>query len=269
MTGMAKTPDIGLDDVRVNYNAIGIDLIEAMYSDDYLSMGGIASTDILARKSGIGKDSRILDVGSGLGGPALHLAAVYGCRVTGLDVIELNILEAEKRAKTRQLDHLVDFTLGDATDMPFSNGTYDVILGQDAWCHIGEKNQLIEECARVLAPNGTIAFTDWLQTGQMDDQFQREILSAFASPGLATLESYHTLLTNHGFSNIEQEDIGEDFVNEYRRTVTRLKNMEEQVTRKYSSRVFQIVLEKNSLILRALEEDKMGGGRFVGNKQSV
>jgi len=77
------------------------------------------------------------------------------------------------------------------------------------------------------------------------------------------------LLTNHGFSNIEQEDIGEDFVNEYRRTVTRLKNMEEQVTRKYSSRVFQIVLEKNSLILRALEEDKMGGGRFVGNKQSV
>jgi hypothetical protein len=45
--------------------------------------------------------------------------------------------------------------------------------------------------------------------------------------------------------------------------------MEEQVTRKYSSRVFQIVLEKNSLILRALEEDKMGGGRFVGNKQSV
>jgi len=77
------------------------------------------------------------------------------------------------------------------------------------------------------------------------------------------------LLTNHGFSNIEQEDIGEDFVNEYRRTVTRLKNMEEQVTRKYSSRVFQIVLEKNSLILRALEKDKMGGGRFVGNKQSV
>jgi len=269
MTGMAKTPDIGLDDVRVNYNAIGIDLIEAMYTDDYLSMGGIASTDILARRSGIGKDSRILDVGSGLGGPALHLAAVYGCRVTGLDVIELNIFEAEKRAKTRQLDHLVDFTLGDATDMPFSNGTYDVILGQDAWCHIGEKNKLIEECARTLAPNGTIAFTDWLQTGQMDDQFQRAILSAFASPGLATLESYHTLLTIHGFSNIEQEDIGEDFVNEYRRTVTRLKNMEEQVTLKYSSRVFQIVLEKNSLILRALEQNKMGGGRFVGNKQPV
>ncbi len=101
-------------DIGANYSRTGSELIEKLYSDDHLSIGGKASTDSLARDAGITAETKVLDVGSGLGGPALHLAESIGCRVMGLDIVEANVRTAAERARARSLDHLVDFRLGDA-----------------------------------------------------------------------------------------------------------------------------------------------------------
>ena len=94
---------------KKNYNKLGIEIIETIYTDDYLSIGGTASTEDLALLAGVTQQSRVLEIGSGVGGPALHLAATYGCSVVGLDLVETNVAEANERAKARQLDHLVFF----------------------------------------------------------------------------------------------------------------------------------------------------------------
>ncbi len=258
---------MSIEAVRANYNQIGIEIIEKMYSNNYLSIGGIESTDILATKAGIAKDSLVLDVGSGLGGPALYLAEHYGCQITGLDVTELNVQEARKRAQAKELDHLVQFEFGTATEMPFESGTFTVVWGQDAWCHVTDKKKLVQECARVLVPGGTIAFTDWLQTGEMDDADREEVLSAVASPDFETLEGYYTLLETHGLSVVEQEDISATFVAQYRSIITKLETLEAQITDKFGPKVYGIVLQKNSAILKAFTEKKMGGGRFIGKKR--
>ena len=86
------------EDVLTNYNAIGIDVIERMYSDGYLSIGGDESTREQARLGGIAAGHQVLDVGSGLGGPACLLAGEFGCNVTGLDLVELNVAAARKAA---------------------------------------------------------------------------------------------------------------------------------------------------------------------------
>ncbi|RUY83366.1 class I SAM-dependent methyltransferase, partial [Mesorhizobium sp. M7A.F.Ca.CA.001.12.2.1] len=94
-----------LEGVRDHYRATGLTerlktVLAALGPEDQLltpqQLGvldqfhtrGLAATAELAQLAGIAADMSILDVGSGVGGPARFLAATYGCRVTGVDLSE-------------------------------------------------------------------------------------------------------------------------------------------------------------------------------------
>ena len=69
---------------------------------DQFHTRGLAATAELAKLAGISSDAAVLDVGSGIGGPARFLAATYGCRVTGVD---LSAVAAASRALAPALGH--------------------------------------------------------------------------------------------------------------------------------------------------------------------
>lgn len=258
---------MGVEEVKANYNDVGLRVIEALYSDNYLSIGGSESSSTLATLAGIDANSRILDVGSGLGGPALHLAQTFGCQVTGLDIVELNIARATERAASRGLTHLADFKLGNALQMPFADASFNIVWGQDAWCHVPDKAQLISECARVLEPKGTIAFTDWVQTAAMEKQYEEEVLSATASTNLQTLDGYARLLEKHGFVDVRKSNISETFVAQYQAIMSRIETKREAISSEFSARVYDIVYEKNEVILNAFVDGKLGGCRLIARKK--
>jgi ubiquinone/menaquinone biosynthesis C-methylase UbiE len=253
-------------EVSQTYSQLGSSLIERLYGDDYLSIGGKTSTDLLVAQAGVTSYTRVLDVGSGLGGPALHLAETHGCSVTGLDIVETNVCEANRRANARSLGHLVTFQLGDATAMPFEMAQFDLVMGQDAWCHVPDKDTLIEECARVVIPGGTLAFTDWLQVGEMAADERGIILAAITAPNLATSKGYRDLLQKHGFTISRQDDISPIFVDQYRDIIAKLKAMKAEISENISPKVFGVLLDKNTTILDAFEQSKMGGGRLIATK---
>lgn len=257
---------MGVDEVRANYNEVGLSVIEQMYGADYLSFGGIEATETLANKAGIDGASRVLDIGCGLGGPAFHLAETRGCHVVGVDLVELNIEQAVARAAERGLSDLLTFEAADAQDLPFADASFDVAWGQDAWCHVPDKDRLIGECARVLEPGGTIAFSDWLQIGAMSGEMADEVLGASATEQVEDIDGYRALLDAHGFVDIVAEDTTDQFVATYRQVMTDLAGLEDQLSTQFSPRVFAVVAEKNGWLLRAFEEGKFGGGRFVARK---
>src|SRR5215469_3459934 len=88
---------------------------------DQFHTRGLAATAELARLADIAAGMRVLDVGSGIGGPARFLAATYGCHVTGVDLSE-SFVEAARYLTERsgQSDRVL-FKAASALGLPFDD----------------------------------------------------------------------------------------------------------------------------------------------------
>ena len=121
--------------------------------DEMHTLGREATANI-ASLLNLQPNSHVLDVGSGIGGPSRYLASKFGCRVTGLDLVEEYCRVADSLAKRVKLDKLLTYRQGDATQMPFEDGAFDVVWTQHASMNIADKKGLYSEMYRVLKPGG-------------------------------------------------------------------------------------------------------------------
>ena len=110
--------------------------------------------DALLDAAHVGRASRVLDVGTGAGDAARH-AVARGAEATGVDVAAAMVEIAVRRTPT------ATFVQAAATDLPFADGSFDAVVGNNVIQHIGEPGRAACELKRVLAPGGRIALSSW------------------------------------------------------------------------------------------------------------
>jgi ubiquinone/menaquinone biosynthesis C-methylase UbiE len=243
-------------------------IIWEMIMGEDIHMGGLEDTRVLTENIGIDSSTKVLDVGCGLGGTARYLAETYGCQVTGIDVTDRMLAEASRRNESAGLNHLIDLKLGNALEMPFEDGTCDVLIGQDAWCYIIDKPRLIAECARVLRPQGVIAFTDWLKSENITPEESKSFFEFMAFPDVETLSGYSRLLENSGFSVQKQEDLSDEFVASLAQSYqdTPIEEVEVQIRERFGSEMSSTVMSGVVEMTMLVQERKVSRGRFIGRK---
>jgi sarcosine/dimethylglycine N-methyltransferase len=167
----------GLDGVRGHYRAAGLKerlktALAALAPDDQLltpaqlagldqfHTRGLAATAELADLAQITAEMSVLDVGSGVGGPARFLAQAYGCRVIGVDLSEPFVDAAKHLTERTGLSGRVSFETASALELPFDAGRFDVVLMQHVAMNISDRARLYRETRRVLRPGGRLAAFD-------------------------------------------------------------------------------------------------------------
>ncbi len=228
--------------------------------------GGTAVNDILAQAAGLDPSHHVLDVCSGMGGPARYFAHYYGCRVTGLDFTYTRYVGAQRLTQMVGLQHRVEFRHGNALDMPFPDASFDVVVGQEAWCHVPDKPRLIAECVRVLKPRGVLAFTDILRRDALSAEEMSRLQREMTFPTLETLDGYRDLLASHACVLQLRDDMSEEWSRILLARLAMYRSLKRETVRKFGAAHFSRWDDTYAFFVGLYGQGKLGGGRFVARK---
>ena len=263
---MTRKTGVCVGDVNAAYDG-AIGKIWELLMGEFIHIGGLDETKVLAQKAGIKKDQYVLDICSALGGPARFLAKTYGCRVAGLDATLTMHEESKKRTRAAGLDKLVSFHLGNALDIPFRAQTFDVVWGEDAWCYITDKDRLIAEAARVLKPGGTLAFTDWIQASKAPEEVVTRINTFMIFPDVQTLDGYAALCKKHGLKVTGTEDLTAQFARLCEGYIQQAGGpLKDRIVALVGPEVFGQLAGEMGFMWEAAKRGEFGRGRILAKK---
>lgn len=169
-----------------------------------LHPGGLRLTDRLADLALITGRDCVIDVASGRGTSAIHLARTRSCRVVGIEYGAAQVAEATQAARDARVAR-VTFLQGDAERLPLADGSADVILCECSLCLFPDKATALKEMWRVLRPGGRVALADVLVEPEGLPEAWRGWLARVACLADARpLAMYRHMLAS-GFGSIQVE----------------------------------------------------------------
>ena len=174
--------------------------------------------DIIGEKLNLSNSMKVLDAGCGRGIVATYLANKFGCFVEGIDITQILIDDAAKRARKLNVNS-VNFSVMDYSKMEFDDNCFDAIYAIESLCHSSDINKTLKELHRVLRKGGKVAFFDY--TIANDDKFSDyekemliKVINGTAANGLLGFRhnKFQNFLKEAGFKNIQAADITENVI---------------------------------------------------------
>jgi sterol 24-C-methyltransferase len=167
----------------------------------------------LARAAGFGPGMRVLDVGCGIGGPALSIAEATQAHITGVNIVPMHVDIARAKAAEQDLNHLTRFVVGDMVELPFPDACFDGAFSFDAICHSPDKPATYAGIHRVLRPGAVFAGCDWLCADGLSaaeyEEWIEPICAHAALPSVLSLTQVGEALTAVGFRVEVCQDLAE------------------------------------------------------------
>jgi SAM-dependent methyltransferase len=182
---------------------------------DEFHTGGLVATEALLEQLQIEPETRVLDIGSGIGGTARYVAQHFGARVVGVDLTQEYVETARYLSKAVELGELTHFQAGSATDLPVMDETFDVALMLHVGMNIEDKAALFRSAARALCPGGQFGIFDIMLSGDASGmQYPVPWATRSGTSFLATPEAYRDAAAEAGFQPVAERD-RRDFALDY------------------------------------------------------
>ena len=200
----------------------GEDIHVGMYadSDESISVASRRTVEYLASKlDNLSVTAQVLDLGSGFGGSARFLAANHGCRITALNLSEVENERHRQMNREAGLDSRIEVVDGSFEDIPCNDVTFDIVWSQDAILHSGNRGQVLEEVDRVLKKSGEFIFTDPMQADDCPEGGLQPILDRIHLETLGSPEFYLDQARKLGWSNKGFRDFTPHLITHYTRVL--------------------------------------------------
>jgi ubiquinone/menaquinone biosynthesis C-methylase UbiE len=184
-------------------NALTIDDLAPV--DEFHVGGRKASEDFLDQLA-FGAQTKVLDVGCGLGGPARFVANRYGSQVTGVDLTDEYVQTGNVLCNWVGLDKRVALRQGSALAMPFADGSFDGAYMLHVGMNIDDKEKLASEAARVLRPGAVFGIYDVMRTGPGELDFPVPWATHAGLSVVAEIDRYKQALQMAGFKILAERN---------------------------------------------------------------
>ena len=207
----------------LEYTEERITKLQATFGKGFLSPGGIEEVAKIVEGIDL-RGKEVLDIGVGIGGPACLLVTNHGAgKVTGIDVEEPVLNEAQATVSSQKLQNQIDLQIVTPGPLPFDDATFDIVFSKDSIIHIPHKQSLFSEVYRVLKPGGWVVMSDWYCS---EEPFTEEMANWMEATGLnlamKPIQNDGSLLGESGFSDTVILDRNEWFSDFSRKLVDQM-----------------------------------------------
>ena len=173
---------------------------------DEFHVGGRAMTARICARLEIAGGHRVLDIGSGVGGPARHIAATTGARVLGVDLTPDFVEVATSLTLWTGLSDTVRFEVGDVQDLDLEGGSFDRATLFHVGMNVSDKTALFAAVHRLLKPGGRFAVYDIMRVGDGDIAYPMPWAADASMSFVSTPDSYASAALDAGFGIFHQLD---------------------------------------------------------------
>jgi sarcosine/dimethylglycine N-methyltransferase len=184
---------------------------EQLFALDQWHYHGTEAIAAAARTLGLGPQSRVLDIGAGVGGPARYLAHTTGCHVTALELQpDLHAIGVDLTRRTG-LAERVAHVRGDALTEPLPDAGFDAVVSWLAIVHIPERARLFQRLARALRPGAGCYVEDLCMHKPFAPRDWEDARRVVYAQSLTTQADYARDLGAAGFSDVTVTDLTPDW----------------------------------------------------------
>jgi len=240
--------------------------VEMLTPFDQYHYFGTDAVDEAIAMAGITADSRVLDVGSGLGGPARYLANATGCKVTALELQEDLNEVAAKLTDRCGLSGNIDHVCGDVLAWEAPAESHDQLMSYLALYHIDDPTTLFATCATALKPGGRMYIEDLYGLGEFTDEEHSQLRHMLYGQNMASRTQYILDLQNAGFTNIAFTDMTVPWTGFCRERLEAYREARERHEAVHGRQVFKALDEFYATVLGLFEGGNMGGVRVTATK---
>lgn len=183
--------------------------VEELSRFDQLHYHGTDALDEAVSLLDLKTHHQVLEIGSGIGGPARFLAAHSA--ITALELQEDQNQVAKQLSQRCGLDENPQHICGDFLDYDFADKKFDAIVSWLALYHIPEREKMLRRCHDLLEANGQFYTEDLYMRKDFCSDESRELAEELYAVTLPDWQDYQNGITANGFEIIHCEDMSDDW----------------------------------------------------------
>ena len=248
-----------------------IDPIALSEVDSMHYMGNSAIEDAFVAMK-LNSTSKVLDVGSGFGGPARVLSSISKCNTTALE-LQQDIHEmAEYLTEKSNLSNLVKHEVGDIVTLDLNKlgdgvSTYDGVVSFLVFLHISDKKSLLSNCAKMMKAGGTLYVEDFYCKSTFSDAEVKSLSEDVYCNDLPTREQYISHLESAGFCNIQFIDKSLEWTEYVNDRLGRFQSNKPSFEQVHGEPTYQSLLHFYSAVASLFNGQSLGGVRIIAEKE--
>ena len=217
-----------LDKIKLCLSDMDINPSELTTKDlslfDQMHLGGSAAVKIVSQALNLNKNSNVLDLGCGLGGPARLIAEINNSKVEGIDLMPSYINDGNKLSEIVGLRNRVSLMSGNVLNLPYDNETFDASYMVHVGMNISNKLSLMKNVYRVLKNKAVFVIFDQIKLNNNKTKLPLPWASKQRQSSIGSIDDYKSSLTKAGFSILKFEIMNETALKWIQKSIINLNN---------------------------------------------